>query len=509
MNAGKRMTAFLVLSMFLVTMALYPVRAQSTSRDNGKKTMNLVIVLDRTGSLQQSDPHRLSSEAAKLIVDLMAEKGSKIGFVQYTDKVIDRLDITDINGQGAKNKFKAYINGLGLPKGQSTDSASGLKEGVSMLAGSHRLENPVILLLTDGKNDFDGSDRTPDISQRDLEQALETAKSKGILVYTIGLNADGSVDKDLLSRIAKETGGKSYIVDRANDLPDIITNVYTDALGYKLMSLGADRIKLNGKFDTYNFDVTNRSVVEANIVIYRNKDVQVKLIKPDGTEASWDNKRFIAAPSQNYISYKIINPDQGKWRLMVQGAPNEEVKISLIYNYDLEIQMDPPSSIEMTEGKPLEKANPQHPFPWKKLAYTLLGILAALAFVVLLFKWITKFIENTRSKLLFGKINLKVINTTTGREELRKSKTLAPYGTSVTLSVLAENPESVLKSIVLVRNGQGVYLTYSDAGSKGLSVSVNGENVGPGQRVLLSNGCSIRIMALMDSIKVEGRYSAF
>jgi len=68
----------------------------------------------------------------------------------------------------------------------------------------------------------------------------------------------------MLSRIAKETGGKSYIVDKANDLPDIISNVYTDALGYKILPLGSDRITLSGSFDTYKFDVTNSSVAEAN-----------------------------------------------------------------------------------------------------------------------------------------------------------------------------------------------------------------------------------------------------
>lgn len=47
MNAGKRMAALFILSMFLVTMSLYSVMAQSPFSDNGKKTMNLVIVLDQ------------------------------------------------------------------------------------------------------------------------------------------------------------------------------------------------------------------------------------------------------------------------------------------------------------------------------------------------------------------------------------------------------------------------------------------------------------------------------
>ncbi|MDR3584059.1 MAG: VWA domain-containing protein [Desulfosporosinus sp.] len=397
MNVGKRITVLLVWSMLLVTIFLYPVSAQSTTGDNGKKTINLVIVLDRTKSLLQTDPNKLSQEAAKLIVDLMVQNGSKIGLVQYTDKVTDRLDIIAIKGQDERNKFKAYLDGLGVPNGQGTDISTGLKEGVSMLAGLQTLENPVIILLTDGKNDLKGSDRTLDISRRDLELSLGIAKNKKILVYTIGLNADGSVDKDMLSRIAKETGGKSYIVAKASDLPDIISNISTDV---------------------------------------------------DQLSSSISTGPEIPGKAKNL-------------------------------------------------------------FPWNKLLYSLLGIIGATALVMFLQKGIPKLIENAKPKPLFGKIKLRVINTDTGWEEVRQSIILAAYGTSVTIGKLADNPAGTLNKIVIARNGQGVCLTNSEAGSEELSVSVNGDKVAPGQKVLLTDGCTLRVVVGVESIKVEARFSEF
>ncbi|EHQ90914.1 vWA domain-containing protein [Desulfosporosinus youngiae] len=595
MNSGKSMIVFLILSVFLVTICLNPVTARSSSDDHNQAVINLVIVLDRTGSLQHSDPNRLSQEAAKLIIDLMVQKGSKIGLVQYTDKVTDRLDITDLNGQGEKNKLKYYLDGLGMPKGQSTDISSGLKEGVLMLSGLKTLENPVIILLTDGKNDFDGSDRTPDISRRDLEQALETARNKEIPVYAIGLNADGSVDQDMLSYIAEKTGGKSYIVDKADDLPNVISNVYTDALGGKLLSLEPDRTAWSENFDTYSFDVTNSSVAEADLVIRSDQDVQVKLIKPDGREAFWDDNRYIASPSRNYMSYKILNPEQGQWRFLVKGTQTNEAKISLLYNYDLGISLDklsPSSStgeeiivkahfwrqgrviedknlykdlsavavvenesgdiskkVPLTagetdyqgkikfekpgnyqvyvqaEGKALSrKSEPQtiqitgnhglaetsfkNLFPWSPL-WILSGIVAVAALVLICLKGVPEFIEATKPKLLFGKISLRVINTETGREEMRQSKLLAPYGTSVTISKLTENSTGPFDKIVISRNRQGVCLSYCEGGSGEAAVSVNGEKVAPSQTVQLPNGCSLRVVSAVHSLKVEGRFIAF
>lgn len=600
MNAGKRKKAFLSLSiillLFLLTCSFYSVKAESTTGGSNKRNMDLVIVLDRTASLQLSDPNMLSRQAAKLILDLMVQNGSKIGFVQYTDKVTDRLDITDINGLARKNDLKSYIDKLGVPKGKSTDLSSGLKEGVSMLAGLHTLENPIVILLSDGKNDFDGSDRTQDISQRDMAQTLEVAKNKGIVLYTIGLNADGTVDKELLSRIAKETGGKSYIVQRANDLPDIICDVYSDALGYRLMSLGPDRIRLSGDFEPYLFDVVNSSVEEANIVIYKNNDLEVKLFSPDGTEVSWDNTQFIAADSPNYRSYKIINPKKGQWRLMVKGARNNEIKISLLYNYDLVLLMDPLSSsahtgseipvkaylmsqgwaikdkdlykdmsavlvvenlatnvsekvtltagendyqgkikfeqagnynvymraegkdlirksdsqrIQITENIAQGMVSTKNALLSKKFLIISLRILSAIVLAILLFKGISKLIETAKPKLLFGKIDLRVIDTISGREEMQLSKALASYGSLVTLGQLVETPSHKFNDIVFVRKTQGICLTYSNTDGGDLSVSINGERVTPGQIVRLSNRCSVRVVTVDDSQKIEGRFHEF
>ena len=83
---------------------------------------------------------------------------------------------------------------------------------------------------------------------------------------------------------------------------------------------------------------------------------------------------------------------------------------------------------------------------------------------------------------------------------MQQSKTLAPYGTSVTIRKLADNSTSALNTIVIARKAQGVYLAYSEARSEDVSVSVNGDKVAPGQSVLLTNGCSFRVV-VGDSIK--------
>lgn len=112
-----------------------------------------------------------------------------------------------------------------------------------MESGHKSGNNPVIILLSDGKND---PERSQDESLNDLKNALEICKSKGYPVYTIGLNYNGTVDKTQLGDISSSTGGKNYITNTASDLPAILTDIYADNSKLKVQDGGT--IKANGDF---------------------------------------------------------------------------------------------------------------------------------------------------------------------------------------------------------------------------------------------------------------------
>jgi hypothetical protein len=77
-----------------------------------------------------------------------------------------------------------------------------------------------MVLLSDGVNTA-GSD------QNTLQQAQHAA-DEGITIYTVGF---GDADQALLNDVAEVTGGDSYYVDDADDLPEVFSRVANESAG--------------------------------------------------------------------------------------------------------------------------------------------------------------------------------------------------------------------------------------------------------------------------------------
>ncbi len=94
----------------------------------------------------------------------------------------------------------------------------------------------------------DGADSTSDAS---FDDALEFARRTGVTIYSIGLNVPGSPPEPgmVLDRLARETGGRSFRVERANRLGPIYEQIEREfreqyLLGYQSDAEAGDRYRL-------------------------------------------------------------------------------------------------------------------------------------------------------------------------------------------------------------------------------------------------------------------------
>jgi hypothetical protein len=208
--------------------------------------------------MKESDPEEIRIEAIKMFLDMSEDSGNKFGLVAYSDNIAREHSLDAVNSKADKENIKNMTSGIQL--GQKTDTGLGLKEAVSLMNNGHESgHRPVIILLSDGKND---PERSKADSEKDLNSAIETAKSKGYRIYTIGLNYDGTVDKAQLSNISESTGGKSYITNTAADLPKILTDIYADNSKVKVQDGG--QVTANGAFQDVKISIPNSDVAEAN-----------------------------------------------------------------------------------------------------------------------------------------------------------------------------------------------------------------------------------------------------
>lgn len=335
-NRMLRILPVLLLILCLTVSPFYAGRAGAASA--APSHIDAVLLIDVSNSMNKSDKNKIANEAMKMFIDMLSTQGDKVGIVAYTDKVEREKALLGISSAGDKQDLKDFIDGLS--RGPYTDLAVGMKEAVKVLEnGSDPSHEPMIVMLADGNNDLnEASGRKQSDSDQELKAAVEAAKQKGYPVYTIGLNADGKLNKNILAGLSSETGGKAFTTNSADDLPQILSEIFASHLKLKVVPVPS--ITANGNFQDVTVNIPNSSVLEANISIMSSKPVTAKLSDPSGKEVAIPSDKVLLSKSSTYTLIKLLAPEQGDWKLQVKGVPKDKIDINLVFNYDLELKLD-------------------------------------------------------------------------------------------------------------------------------------------------------------------------
>lgn len=304
------------------------------------KKLEIVFVLDASISMQDSDPQNLRYEAIKLYMDMASAQGNRIGIVAYGGELAGEKALTDISTAQNRNEIIQYLSSLSLI--HYTDTGIGLKKALEILEsyGNDKNTKKAIILLSDGKNE---PERPLDQCTADTNTALEHARGKGYPIYTIGLNADGTVDSDLLNSLAARTGGKGYITSQASDLNSILQEIYTANTTSKIIDTGTSSGSDNA---TAAIQIPNESVGEAIVTVLHTQPVTMALADPSGAAVAIPSDSVSLSESATYSLIKLINPSQGTWTLDVSSSTGEKLTVNYVLSYKMKAAL----SIEAPEN---------------------------------------------------------------------------------------------------------------------------------------------------------------
>ncbi|OMF36931.1 hypothetical protein BK133_08440 [Paenibacillus sp. FSL H8-0548] len=347
MNPFQRFRRHLIV--LSISLLLLPLSGLSTVHAaQGASQIDAVLVLDVSNSMSTSDPGKIGNEAMKMFIDMLPTKGDRVGIVAYTDQIQREKALLEIQSTADKDNLKSFIDQLN--RGAYTDISVGVKEAVQILNdGADPDHEPMIILLADGNNDFDKrSGRTQAESDADMELALKEANDSGIPLYTIGLNANGKLNETALDELSRLTGGKSFATDSADDLPQILSEIFASHL--ELNVVPVDSFTADGSYQNVKISVPNSNVLEANISIMSDQPVETKLLDPSGNEIPIPSDEVLLSKSKSYSLLKLLAPSQGDWTLQVKGVNRDKIDINLVFNYDLGLVMDPLASSTYSKG---------------------------------------------------------------------------------------------------------------------------------------------------------------
>lgn len=330
-------TLLVFAAVWTVGFAAVPASAATGSVNS----MNVVFVLDGSGSMYTTDREKLRFEALELFLGLSTESGNSMGAVVFDDGILFTQDLAPINGKEAKTALSQKVRGVS--GNGDTDIGSAIDQAVRMLEDSGNPDLPsAIILLSDGNTDLpkDSSGKQREASERRKAEAIDRAREQEINIHSVCLNANGKAKKDELQEISDATGGTCVEVKKASDLKEVFNQFYNIIYATKTIHLVDTKIPKNGELRV-PFSIPVIGVKEANIIINTlNAQTTYSLFHPDGYAYTKAELERMAIQAKTFTVIKIEKPKAGDWELVVRGARRDQVKIDMVYNTDLSIQLE-------------------------------------------------------------------------------------------------------------------------------------------------------------------------
>lgn len=337
---GHKRIACAVVSALLVLTFIFSFFSNKAYADasSDAKRMNVVFVMDESGSMYNTDPKKLRYDAMELFLGLAADKGNYMGVVVFNDDIIRAEGLYEINGKSAK---EALVDiGRESASLRDTDIGRAVNKAVDMLEdGKNPQYESAIILLSDGKTDLPGNPKGLEESAVLKSEAINIASKSGMKVYSVCLNANGQASPEELDEISSLTGGESVEVTDANDLKSVFSLFYEMIYGTDSVTLADTELSDSGILEV-PFTIPQVGVEEANIIINTiNSETVYSLVNPSGNILSEEKMEDMTVKAKTFSVIKVPVPDPGEWKLVVQGISGDQIQISMVYNSDLNIQL--------------------------------------------------------------------------------------------------------------------------------------------------------------------------
>lgn len=190
-----------------------------------KSVDDIVLMIDNSGSMLETDPDDRRYEAAKALIGQM-DSSKQVAVIVFNNESELIQPFVQVRDQDVKNQVYAAIDAL-EPTDAGTDIGDALLSSMKQIKGQPSTRGAMAILLSDG------------VSEVNTARVLADYRDRGVSVNTIGLglsSANGNIEGvDLLKEIATKTGGKYYDVADASNLSFVFQTIYDNNLNERTL----------------------------------------------------------------------------------------------------------------------------------------------------------------------------------------------------------------------------------------------------------------------------------
>lgn len=337
-NLRRYVGVCLAVLLMLTGVLVNSTMVQAAETDEHR--MNVVFVLDQSGSMAKTDANALRYEAVDLFLGLATETGNYMGAVVFDDSIVLQRDITEISGKESKQELSDSIKAAKSFGDTNIGMAIELATQMLQNSGNPNLRSAIVL-LSDGNTDLpkDTTGQALAASEQSKKNAIDAARAQGIKIHSVCLNANGAAKKQELQDISDATGGVCVEVKSAEDLKEVFNQFYNIIYSTETINIADTVIPENGELEV-PFMIPAMGVEEANIIINTlNPDTTYNLLNPDGYGYIQSEMDAMSIKAKTFTVIKIEKPKSGEWILKVRGITGDQVKVDMVYNASISIDL--------------------------------------------------------------------------------------------------------------------------------------------------------------------------
>lgn len=215
----------LVLLAAALTVSASPARAQDPD-PSGPTAIDVVFVLDNSGSMKTNDPEFLTRRAVSDFTDALAastDVDGRVGIVVFdgTVRLVQRL--IPAGSIASTRRLERTLAELDF-SGQRTDSPSAIERALYELRENGRESaRRAIVFLSDGRIDTGDPQRDFDVAAWLREDLAGASREEGVLIFGIAFTE--SADYQLMQEVARRTDARYYRAFAPGELISVVDDV--------------------------------------------------------------------------------------------------------------------------------------------------------------------------------------------------------------------------------------------------------------------------------------------
>ncbi len=298
----------IVLSLFI------PRIAHAEEIVSEKEPMEIVFVLDCSGSMKKNDPSKMGLDMVRAFIDTVQNENIRIGYVAYNDDILSCSEPEPMAMAEKREALKKEIGGIMYSR--DTDIGLGISYAYELFSTGNDTRR-IMVLISDGETDLPkGSERTVEQSDKELEQCVSQCKEEGIQVYTVAFGQyDGS--KAALEEIAEKTGAESYSAQGPENLINVLYGIFQDSLTYQIQQFSSGTYA--GGSQEIKCVLDAPYLYEVNVLLLSSEPVGETTVRSEGEDIVLNNLSHYAVGK-----IKNIGMDSVGRELMIRSETSEK-----------------------------------------------------------------------------------------------------------------------------------------------------------------------------------------